>query len=309
MEKCSIAPGKVLLFGEHFVVKGKPALGLAVTMYANVCVRPGTGKVYSKQLGLVEEGSIHWRLIGALLRSVKDGYGEVPPVDVEIDSQIPIAAGMGSSASVAVALAHALLSYIGVDFTREDVWKIAHEAEKAVHYQPSGVDTTLATHGGLLYYKQGVFRKLDLKLPENAAILVVNTRVKRSTGQVVREVLERCERLGNAGRLIYDAAGEIVEKAIDLLRAGDMRSLGELMLVNHGLLWAMGASAEICDKAVYELVKNGAYGGKVSGAGRGGVVIGVIDVEKARSVEGALHNAGFECFTVKPDYTGVRACN
>jgi len=309
LKKCSIAPGKVLLFGEHFVVKGKPALGLAITMYANVCVKPGTGRVYSKQLGLIEEGSRHWKLIGTLLKSIKDRYGDVPSVDVEIDSQIPIAAGMGSSASVAVALAHALLSYIGVNFTREDVREIAHEAEKVVHYQPSGVDTTLATHGGLLHYRQGVFRKLDLKLPANVAILVINTRVERSTGQVVREVLERYERLGSAGKLIYDAAEEVVEMAIEFLRAGDMKSLGELMLVNHGLLWAMGASAEICDKAVYELVRNGAYGGKVSGAGRGGVVVGVADVERVNMIESALRGMGFECFAVKPDYTGVRACN
>lgn len=304
--KCSIAPGKVLLFGEHFAVKGKPAIGLAVSVYAKVCVSPGTGRVHSKQLGLVERASRHWGLFDALFRCIESRYGRVPSVDIEVDSEIPMAAGMGSSASVGVALAYSLLSYMGLEFTREDVWKIAHEAERAVHYMPSGVDTMLATYGGLLYYRGGIAKRVDLKLPNNAVILVVNTRVTRSTGQVVREVLERYGRLGKVGDLVYNAAEALVERAVELLESGDLVALGELMLVNHGLLWAMGASAEVCDRVVYELVGLGAYGAKLSGAGRGGIVIGLVDYAKSCSIARSLGERGFECFVVKPDYTGVR---
>jgi len=304
-KECSVAPGKVLLFGEHFAVKGKPALGLAISLRAKACVYPGSMRVYSRQLGPVTSGSQHWGLFDALFKYVESAYGRVPRVDVEIDSEIPMAAGMGSSASIAVALAHALLSYMNVEFTHEDVWRVAYEAEKAVHYMPSGVDTKLATYGGILYYKQGVVKRVDLKLPETVEVVVVNTRVTRSTGRVVKEVLERYERLGEIGDLIYKAAEALVDKAIRSLEAGDLHALGELMLVNHGLLWAMGASAEVCDRVVYELVKLGAYGAKLSGAGRGGIVIGLVDGEKSPGVLKALRDKGFDCFTVKPSYVGV----
>jgi len=302
---CSRAPGKILLFGEHFVVKGEPALGLAVSLYVKTCIERGEGKIYSKQLGLIKPSSQHWPLFEAVFNSVEARFGEIPRVDVVVDSEIPISSGMGSSAATAVSLTHALLSFINVEFTKREVQEIAHEAEKTVHYRPSGVDTTLATHGGFLYYKQGVFKRLDLKLPANVAIVVVNTGIPRQTGVVVREVLERYERLGRIGEYIYRAAGEIVENGIKAIENNDIDKLGELMLVNHGLLWAMGASSEECDKTVYELIRLGAIGAKISGAGRGGIIIGLTRRENLEKIKSGLTAKKYEYYIVEPDYQGV----
>lgn len=304
---CSIAPGKILLFGEHFVVKGKPALGLAVSMYVRVCVEPGSWIIYSKQLGFINHDSKHRLLFNTLIEKISSEYNNVQPLNINIDSELPIASGMGSSAAVAVATAHAILSFIGVEFTKEDVWKIAHEAEKTVHYKPSGVDTTLATYGGFLYYRRGSFEKLNLKLPENTSLIIVNSRVERSTGEVVKDVLNRYEHLEEIGELIYSAAEKIVEKALDSLRKNNAEILGELMLVNHGLLWAMGASSEICDKIVYDLLKAGALGGKISGAGRGGVIIGLINNQELPRASKVLSMKNYEFYFVQPDYQGVRS--
>jgi mevalonate kinase len=304
---CSIAPGKILLFGEHFVVKGKPALGLAVSMYVRVCVEPGSWVIYSRQLGFINHDSKHRSLFNTLIEKIISEYSSVQPLNIYIDSELPIASGMGSSAAVAVATTHAILSFMGVEFTKEEVWKIAHEAEKTVHYKPSGVDTTLATYGGFLYYKQGSFEKLDLKLPEGTSLIIVNSRVGRSTGEVVKDVLSRYEHLGEIGELIYSAAEKIVEKALDALRKNDAETLGELMLVNHGLLWAMGASSEICDKIVYDLLKAGALGGKISGAGRGGVIIGLINNQELPRAREVLSMKNHEFYFVHPDYRGVRS--
>ncbi|MEM4869934.1 MAG: mevalonate kinase [Desulfurococcaceae archaeon] len=304
--KCSMAPGKIILFGEHFVVVGKPALGLAVTRYATVCVEKGKGLVYSSKLGRIEPGAPDATLFNALLKSFEEWFGVKALVDIYVDSEIPISSGMGSSAAIAVATAHALLGYYNVDHSKEDVLKLAHEAEKAVHYKPSGVDTTLSTYGGFLYYKQGVIRKLDVRLPIGYSIVVVNTGVKRSTGAVVREVLERYSRLGKTGEHIYSAAEELVELALKALHEGDVKLLGELMVVNHGLLWSMGASSRICDLAVYELLEQGALGAKLSGAGRGGIVIGLAKKSKAEILINKLSEKGLEVFTVEPDYTGVK---
>lgn len=304
---CSAAPAKVLLFGEHFVVKGRPALGLAVAVYAKVCVKRGSGRISSRQLGTIKEDSTHSLLFSTLLRVVDEIYGPLPKFDIEVDSNIPIASGMGSSASVSVALAHAILTATGVNFTREDVRMIAHEAEKAVHYRPSGVDTSIATYGGLLYYRHGQLNRLNLKLPGDVSLIIVNTGVERSTGDVVKDVLSRYERLGAIAEYIYSAGESIVEKAIGLIEAGDVKALGELMSVNHGLLWAMGASSKACDDVVYELLKHGAYGGKLSGAGRGGIVIGLISRELAELAKRVLSDKGYKCIIAEPDYTGVKS--
>lgn len=303
--KCSKAPGKVLLFGEHFVVKGKPALGVAVSLYVKTCVELGKGRVYSKQLGLIEPSSPHRALFDAVIQAVVERYGATPSLDVEVDSELPIASGMGSSAAIAVSLTHAVLSLMNIDFNREDVRLIAHEAEKAVHYRPSGVDTTLSTYGGFLYYKQGDFKRLDLRLPVDTLLVIVNTGQKRQTGVVVREVLERYSRIGEVAELIYSAGELVVSKAIKALEQGDANQLGELMLVNHGLLWSMGASSIICDTVVHDLLSSGAYGAKISGAGRGGVVIGLIPRSALESLRVWLQRKGYEFYIVEPDYTGV----
>lgn len=306
--ECSVAPGKVILFGEHFVVAGKPAIGLAVTRYAKVCVSESSNiEVYSTSLGYIPPGSKHRELFEALLAAFKSTYGFEPRVSIHVDSEIPMGSGMGSSAVIAVALAHALLSYYGFKPTKEDVQKLAHEAEKAVHYKPSGVDTTLATYGGILYYKQGVFQKLNAELPREYSLVIVNTGVERSTGTVVREVLERYSRLGEAGIYIYEAAEKLVEKALEALRRGDAEALGELMLVNHGLLWAMGASCSTCDEVVHMLLRAGVTGAKVSGAGRGGIVVGISKSDVAERAVEELRKAGFQAFTATCDYEGVRS--
>lgn len=303
---CSISPGKILLFGEHFVVKGRPALGLAISKYVRVCVEPGSWIIYSKQLGLINQGSKHRAIFDTLLEKINQEYTEVPPLNIYIDSELPIASGMGSSAAVAVATAHAILSYLNIQFSKEDVWRIAHEAEKTVHYRPSGVDTILATYGGLLYYKQGSFHRLNFRLPENTSFIIINSQVERHTGEVVKDVLNRYERLGSIGECIYTAGEKIVEKALEALERGDINTIGELMLVNHGLLWAMGASSEVCDKIVYELLKVGALGGKLSGAGRGGIIIGLIDNAKLELAREVLSERNYDFYIVSPDYVGVR---
>jgi mevalonate kinase len=122
----------------------------------------------------------------------------------------------------------------------------------------------------------------------------------------VKEVLERYERCERAAKYIYEAAGEVVEQAIEAIRRRDGKLLGELMLLNHGLLWSMGASSRVCDEIVYTLLELGALGCKISGAGRGGVVIGLVERDRAENIVSKLVNMNLGAFIVEPDYIGVR---
>ncbi|MEL9909546.1 MAG: mevalonate kinase [Desulfurococcus sp.] len=306
---CSIAPGKVILFGEHFVVEGYPAIGLAVGLYARTCVEEGDLRIYSRQLGSIDPSSKEAKPYMRIIEEASIRYGCRDRYRIYIDSEIPVGAGMGSSAAVNVSLAHSILEICGVEFTKEDVSRIAYMGEIMVHGKPSGVDNTLSTYGGLIYYRQGLFKRINASLPEDTTLIVADTGVKRDTGLVVREVLERYRRLGELGKAIYEVAGRLVEEAVAAIEKGDVSRLGELMIVNHGLLFAIGASAWINDYLVYKMINNGAQGAKLSGAGRGGIVIGIARAENAGKIVEALKNEGINAYLVKPDYEGVRSIN
>lgn len=308
---CSVAPAKIILFGEHFVVKGKPAIATAIDLYAKTCIEGYDGFIIeSKQLGrrydLSKEGELgsikQFTMIYRLIREltgVNKGFYAI------IDSEIPVAAGLGSSASTAVSFTHALLTFYGVDPSLDLVNKIAYEAEKVVHGKPSGIDNTVATYGGTIYYKRGYIERMNIDWPNNTYIVVVDTGISRNTGEVVRDVLMRYDRFPDIMGKIYDAAEEIVEEAKKNLLRKELETLGELINMNHGLLSSIGVSILETEKAVYSLRKAGALGAKISGAGRGGIVYGLFK-EAPSHLRRRLARLDYRYYIVKPVNEGVR---
>ncbi|MET1159761.1 MAG: mevalonate kinase [Thermoprotei archaeon] len=309
---CSEAPAKIILFGEHFVVRGKPAIATAVNLYARVYVKESNRHLFeSKQLGEkvdLDKQSIpeRYKQFQYVYRRVVELAGKNRGFYIVIDSQIPLAAGMGSSASTIVAFTHALLKYYGVEPELELVNRIAYDAEKIVHGKPSGIDNTVATYGGVLYYKQGYMERLDIKWPSDLYLVVIDTGIKRSTGKVVSDVLQLYKKYSQILSLVYDAAEKLVEIARIKLLNGDFLSLGELASINHGLLSAIGVSIAEVEEAVHLLRKLGALGSKVSGAGRGGIVYGFFRGEPSRILEGIPTK--YKGYVVKPVREGVRSC-
>jgi len=307
---CSQAPGKVILFGEHFVVKGFPGIGVAVNMYAKACSEAyEKNHVYSRQLGVLydEEKNIGRENSFDKIFEILRELGCLKRFKVFIDSEIYIASGMGSSAAVSVAVAHSLLRACGHETNKDLVSKIAFEAEKIIHKKPSGIDNTLATYGGFIYYKAGVFKRIDVSWPEDYELLITNTGIERNTGVVVREVLELYERRKNIIEHVYYAAERLVEEAVMLLKNGDIETLGELMNINQGLLYSINTSCQRCEEIIWLLRRFGALGAKISGAGRGGIVIALFrkkDLEKNISEINRYIN---NIFIAKPDLYGVRS--
>jgi len=310
---CSQAPAKIILFGEHFVVKGKPAIATAVNLYAKTLILEGEGHVIeSRQLratyDLEKQVPDQIKQFRTIYEVIREKTGIDKGFKAVIDSEIPVAAGMGSSAATAVSFTHALLTYYGVKPELELVNRIAYEAEKIVHGKPSGIDNTISTYGGIIYYRQGVFDKLDVDWPKNLYLVVIDTGVQRNTGIIVREVLELYDKYPEIMRIIYDAAEAVVDKARELLINKKFEELGSLININHGLLVALGLSIREIDEAVNMLKELGALGAKISGAGRGGIVYGLFIGEEAFSKVKALKNKGYRTFIVKPINEGVKYC-
>lgn len=279
------SPGKVILFGEHFVVKGSRALASAIGLRARVTVSDrGSWPMVIKSLNLGVEarvyrdlsykGSERLRHIVRILEVLREMDYEILPVEAVIGSEIPPAAGLGSSAATSAAFALAYSAYHGDPLDYDRLSRVAYEGEVVVHGRPSGIDNNVVVYGGGLVYRKGdVPKRVDTRLPEGYYLVIANTGVPRDTGAVVKEVLELAERNWSVARLIYEAADSIIDQALDALARGDARRLGELMNISHGLLSAVGASSLEIERLVYEARAAGALGAKLTGAGRGGCII------------------------------------
>ena len=315
------APAKVILLGEHFVVHGEPAVVLAIDRRAKVTVETRSDtKIFIRSEDMGTSGffvndQFHPQTGGgeakkklepayAVAREIIRKCGEEVGVNIRIESSIPVAAGLGSSAAVSVALAAALYSLLESDGSKENIFQIAFNAEKIIHGTPSGVDPAISTYGGILWYRKGQpIRRLniDVDLP----LVIGNTKKERSTGELVAKVNSLRKRYPSIINEVIRAGGEIVNRSVKALSEGDLKTLGELMNINHELLCALGVSCDELEKLVHAARNAGAFGAKLTGAGGGGCMIALVSPEKIEDVAEAIEKAGGEALITRKTDAGV----
>ncbi len=316
-EILSSAPAKVILCGEHAVVYGEPALVTAINLKAYCrLIETDTGKIEitSRNLGK----SISYALdskerpprneLYPILRSllhILNKFDERVSARIEISSEIPVSAGLGSSAAVPVACSAALYYFINGKLDREAVMEAAREAEKIVHGRPSGIDTMIATFGGVYAYRK-FEEPIKIDVPRDfPKILVIDTGIKRSTGALVEKVRRLKEKYPKVIDPVIHAIGRLTIEAIYAIFDRDYERLGELLTLNHRLLSTIGVSHEQLDLIVKTAIENGALGAKLTGAGGGGCAIAICYEEHVERVTNALKVRGFRCFSVNVSEDGV----
>jgi mevalonate kinase len=316
------APGKVILCGEHAVVFSEPAIVMAINRRAFVCAElrnDNTIHISSKDLNLSgdftgrrfkseadeSEAAVRLRPIWVAARKTLELSNKNLGVNVFIHSEIPPSIGLGSSAAVAVATVAAVGRAIGLRVSREEICSVAHEAEKIVHGQPSGIDTSISTYGGVIAFRrnEGFVR---LKTHVNLSVVIGNTKIERSTGDLVRHVYQLRELYPNVINPLIHAIGHISVMAAEALRRGNLSQLGDLMNINHGLLVALGVSHEKLDQLVAVARRAGALGAKLTGAGGGGCMIALTTPGKTKLVAAALSRAGGDPLIIRGSAGGVR---
>jgi mevalonate kinase len=298
----SKAPGKIILFGEHAVVYGQPAIAVPIPQrYATVTIEPIIHgdkdiQIVAPDIGLhMPLSAVSDDLPFALICNLVKEHGKLhhlPAMKIHIHSTIPVAAGLGSGAAVSVALARALCTFLGVEHTDSDISQIAFEAEKVLHGNPSGIDNTvIAYKRGIYYQKEHPIQWISIKDPIH--LLIVNSGKQKSTKIMVDMVAQQIANNPLQTQEKIRRIGNITMQAKEFLAQGNLESLGKAMLENHQLLQDLGVSTPDLDLLVEMAMKNNAYGAKLSGAGGGGNMIILGSADTLETIEQLLHQAGF----------------
>lgn len=252
------APGKIILCGEHFVVHGSPAIALPLgqrRVTVTLETEPGPWQL---------DAPAHRQHLAKLLVHI----GLDPDVvRLSVTSTVPLGAGLGSSAALAVALVRAS-GVTDPSRTRE----LAHRLEQVTHGQPSGIDDAVAAWERPIWFQreQGA-QPFEAMVPGQLWVAVTTSRT--STRAAVRGVRERFTAAPAWAADLVRAASRLVEGARDALTTKAGPRLGQLLSDNHALLREIGVSTPALDELVGRAVAAGAWGAKLTGGGLGGAMI------------------------------------
>jgi mevalonate kinase len=292
------APGKVILFGEHAVVYGRPAIAAPVggvkarAVVSAAPLRPaGEVLIQAPDIGLAcpladlpGEHPLVCAVNGVLAEL---GAPRLPACTVRITSTIPVAAGMGSGAAVSVAVIRALSAFLGSPLADERVSALAYEVEKLHHGTPSGIDNTVITYELPVYFVRGQPIQ-TLSLPRPFTLVIGDTGIASPTAVAVDDVRRAWQANPSGAEALFDRVGQIAQAARAAIESGQTDELGPLMNENQALLRQMGVSSPELERLIQAARDAGSAGAKLSGGGRGGNMIALATDENAASIGRAL---------------------
>jgi len=307
------APGKVTLFGEHAVVYGEPAIVMAINKRAYVEVNlrndskirviapdiviKGVVLTFDQNIFSVESEVASARselsYIVKAIELIAKNYGVFKGADIRVWSEMPVGAGLGTSAAITIATIKAYSEATGLDLDKKSIAVLGWQTEREVQGTASPMDTSIATYGGIIQV-QPLNNDINierLKVPIKLPIIIGYVSREYKTKDMVAKVRLLKEKYGNIINPIISAIGQVSRKARISLESGDLKEVGELMNINHGLLEALGVSTKQLNDMVYAARKAGAIGAKLTGAGGGGCII-ALTLEKHESVSLAIKSVG-----------------
>ncbi|UCE35865.1 MAG: mevalonate kinase [Thermoplasmata archaeon] len=294
--------GKVILFNEHFVVYGIPAIASAIGSKTIAKVEQIEGQGWSLDddrpatPGYKKEKMEHQRdSIERILKAAAIDVNQTP-INIYLVGDLKAASGVGASAASCAAIARALSAEFKLGFLDEKINEIAFEGEKGYHGTPSGIDNTVATFGGLIWFKKGVPNIMEgLTLKQPVEIVMGNTGIVANTKEAVAGVRDRKQKDPVKYDRLFGAANELAKYARSALVSYDLETVGKLMDKNHELLQSIEVSSTELDFLVEVAREQGAYGAKMTGGGLGGYMVALTPGEEIQErVARAIEKEGFE---------------
>ncbi len=296
------ASGKIILLGEHAVVYGRPALALplpeaiSAAVYDNVAgtrLKIPDWNFEQEVLHDLPQDAAEGAM--ALLQIILRRLGlESRKFLIDVQARIPPAAGLGSSAALAVAMIRALDNAYSLGMNDQAVNELAFECETFAHGTPSGIDNTVAVFGKtMVFRKKGPKRISELALRRLPPLVVAWSGTRGNTREQVEAVRHRWLQDKATYERIFDEIGHVSVEGAGALAKGDYARLGSLMNIAHGLLNALQVSTPLIEEMVDIARSSGAAGAKLTGAGGGGSIVALCPGNSG-AVSRALAAAGFE---------------
>lgn len=295
------APGKIYLFGEHAVVYGETAIACAVELRTRVRAEISDSVAIQSQIGRTGIDFEKHPYISSVVEKIRE-FVPVKGVFLDIDSDIPVGSGLGSSAAVTIASIGALNELFGCGFSLNEIAKLGHEIEIEVQGAASPTDTYVSTFGGVVTIPD----RRKLRTPE-CGIVIGDTGVFSSTKELVANVRKLRESYPELIEPLMASIGRISKIGESLVFAGDYPSIGRLMNVNQGLLDALGVNILELSKLIYSARGAGAFGAKITGAGGGGCMVALTAPDKCIQVAEAIAKAGGRVTITKPSEQGLKS--
>ena len=305
MKTSGYAHGKVILFGEHAVVHGVPAIAVGIDRGARALATPSATPSTLRVAGwniTATEGAVETpldRAFNGVLTATRSAGVVVPGVHVEAEADLPPGGGLGCSAALGVAVARALDS----GATGEEIAKRADAWERVFHGNPSGIDAAVSALGGCVRFQRnqsndGTGPKISrVRIPSPVHLCIGNSGQISSTKSMVEAVARLKERRPETTQKAFDAIHTLVKNAELALIDGDRKALGQLLDLNQMLLAGLFVSTPDIETMCGAARSAGALGAKLTGAGGGGCVVALVDgPETAQSVLAAWKQNGFEGF-------------
>jgi mevalonate kinase len=278
------ASGKIILFGEHAVVYGRPAIAAPVAQVrATATVEPapaGSGLVLDlpdvgKRVVVGDQAPPQPLAHVARLAASQLGLVPLPDWTITLRSTIPVASGLGSGAAAATAIVRAMAAAAGQQLTPAAVSALVFESETLFHGTPSGIDNTVIAYEQPVWFVRGQAPE-PFRIARPFRLVIGDTGVASPTKVTVGDVRAGWQAEPARFEALFDRIADIVHTARAAIEAGEAPALGPLMDDNHRLLQTMGVSSPELDALCQAARTAGALGAKLSGGGRGGNMIALL---------------------------------
>lgn len=320
MKKITVsAPGKLMLFGEHGVVYGRPCIVTAVGQRMKATVELTDEPIfqlnapdvsvtgYEKPIedagvGEIPKGA---KFVEVAVKNFLDKYPFGGGVKIETKSEFSSEFGFGSSSASTVCTVKALVELIGAKVDQKAIFDLSYKTVLDIQGKGSGFDVAAATYGGTLYYVTPG-KVIEVINIDSLPLIVGYSGLKFDTVTLINQVSKLSEKYPQIIENVYAQIEKLVEQAKIALLNKDWQTLGELMNLNEGLLSVLGVEGKKLADMIYSAREAGAYGAKLSGSGLGDCMIALSPNDKVKDVKKAITETGGKVIDIETNVEGVR---